>query len=80
MDVALGLIVWLNSTFLDEQFRKFSGHTQVNATDLRNLPFPPKEKLIELGRNLAGHTDWNQDLFDLIVTECFNEKSTAANF
>ena len=79
-EVALGLIVWLNSTFLDNKFRKFSGHTQVNATDLRNLPFPSKEKLVELGKKLEKYDSWNQELFDSIAMECLNEKSAAANF
>lgn len=79
-ELAFGLIVWLNSTFLDNQFRKFSGHTQVNATDLRNLPFPSKEKLIELGKKLEKYDGWNQELFDSIARECLNEKSAAANF
>ena len=79
-ELAFGLVVWLNSTFLDNQFRKFSGHTQVNATDLRNLPFPSKEKLIEFGKKLEKYNVWNQELFDSIATECLNEKSAAANF
>jgi adenine-specific DNA-methyltransferase len=36
--LAYGLSAYLNSAPLDECFRSFSGHTQVNATDLRNLP------------------------------------------
>ncbi len=79
-EIAFGLVVWLNSTFLDNQFRKFSGHTQVNATDLRNLPFPSREKLIEIGKKLEKYNVWNQELFDSIATECLNEKSAAANF
>lgn len=39
-DLAVGLSLWLNSTVLDDLFREFSGHTQVNATDLRALPIP----------------------------------------
>lgn len=37
-DQAESLCSWLNSPELDEYFRIFSGHTQVNAEDLRNLP------------------------------------------
>ncbi|MGO9579915.1 MAG: Eco57I restriction-modification methylase domain-containing protein [Desulfobaccales bacterium] len=44
-----GLTVFLNSTALDEQFRLFSGHTQVNATDLRLLKYPSREVLTRLG-------------------------------
>lgn len=45
VDLAIGLSLWLNSTPLDILFREFSGHTQVNATDLRTLPFPDEETL-----------------------------------
>ena len=47
--VAKGLTAFLNSTALDLQFRSFSGHTQVNATDLRNMKFPAREFLETLG-------------------------------
>ena len=49
-DVAYGLSVFLNSTAVDEYFRRFSGHTQVNATDLRLLRYPELDKLKQLGR------------------------------
>lgn len=48
-DVAAGLIVWLNSTPVDAYFRVFSGHTQVNAGDLRRMRFPSLEQLRLLG-------------------------------
>lgn len=63
-DIAYGLVCWLNSTYIDEKFRSFSGHTQVNATDLRNLPYPNSEKLNILGRKLRSEKDWNQQIFD----------------
>lgn len=46
--VAAGLSVFLNSTQLDNYFRVFSGHTQVNATDLRQMRFPSLDQLCEL--------------------------------
>ncbi len=48
-NLARGLTVFLNSTAVDEQFRLFSGHTQVNATDLRLLKYPSHESLTRLG-------------------------------
>ncbi|MGL4339519.1 MAG: Eco57I restriction-modification methylase domain-containing protein [Rhodoglobus sp.] len=47
---ARGLVVWLNSSLVDRFFRTFSGHTQVNATDLRSLRFPSRGDLQRLGR------------------------------
>lgn len=44
-EVAAGLSVFLNSTRLDDYFRVFSGHTQVNATDLRLMRFPSLDQL-----------------------------------
>ena len=49
-DLAYGLAAYLNSSLLDEHFRTFSGHTQVNATDLRNLPYPSEVQLRGIGR------------------------------
>ena len=48
-DCARGLAVYLNSRFIDTLFRRFNGHTQVNATDLRALPYPSTEILTKLG-------------------------------
>lgn len=48
-DTANGLMLWLNSTPVDRFFRTFSGHTQVNATDLRSLRYPDRDTLRQLG-------------------------------
>lgn len=47
--IAKGLTCFLNSSILDIYFRVFSGHTQVNATDLRNMRFPSLVQLKKLG-------------------------------
>jgi adenine-specific DNA-methyltransferase len=39
-DLAVRLVQYLNSDYCDSVFRMFSGHTQVNATDLRNMKYP----------------------------------------
>ncbi|MDD2820506.1 MAG: Eco57I restriction-modification methylase domain-containing protein [Flavobacterium sp.] len=66
-DVAKGLACFLNSTILDDYFRVFSGHTQVNATDLKNMKYPNIEKLKELGKKYRE--DMNQEEIDKIVME-----------
>lgn len=48
-NICYGLATYLNSTFVDQCFRSFSGHTQVNATDLRLLKYPSLKTLNRLG-------------------------------
>lgn len=48
-DVARGLAAYLNSALVDDYFRLFSGHTQVNASDLRMLRYPSLADLRRLG-------------------------------
>ncbi|NLT71509.1 MAG: N-6 DNA methylase [Verrucomicrobiaceae bacterium] len=55
-DLAKGLAVFLNSSLADAYFRQFNGHTQVNATDLRNLRYPERESLIRMGRELGSQS------------------------
>ena len=47
--LALGLAVFLSTTAVDENFRRFNGHTQVNATDLKLMKYPSREDLMVLG-------------------------------
>jgi len=47
--LALGLAIYLNTSAVDEHFRRFNGHTQVNATDLRQLRYPSRDILTALG-------------------------------
>lgn len=49
--LANGLAAWLNSKHADDYFRVFSGHTQVNAGDLRSMRFPSLEQLLALGHS-----------------------------
>ena len=48
--LAWGTACYLNSSLVDTMFRRFNGHTQVNATDLRALTYPPRTLLIRLGQ------------------------------
>ena len=65
---AKGLTAFLNSTLVDSYFRQFSGHTQVNATDLRALRYPDWESLIALGRRI-GKTFPAQEKLDHLLEE-----------
>ena len=47
--LARGLAVYLNTSGVDENFRRSSGHTQVNATDLKMMKYPSRDALVKLG-------------------------------
>lgn len=64
--VAKGLAVWLASTAADDWLRRFSGHTQVNAGDLRALRYPALETLTDWGKQV-GDTLPSQEEIDRIV-------------
>ena len=72
-NLAYGLSAFLNSTIVDAYFRQFNGHTQVNATDLRNLKYPNRSVLESLGRRIRekfGKVFPTEDELDsLIETE-----------
>ena len=63
-ELAWGLFAYLNCTAVDEHFRRFNGHTQVNATDLRALPYPSLEALGKLGRWAASASLLDQQAID----------------
>jgi adenine-specific DNA-methyltransferase len=66
--LAVGLYAFLNSTVVDQYFRRFSGHTQVNATDLRTLAYPDRDTLQEMGRDMKT-LDLSQEEIDQLVTK-----------
>ena len=59
-----GLATFLNTTAVDENFRRFNGHTQVNATDLRCIRYPSKNALIALGEWAIHCGNQTQSLID----------------
>lgn len=63
-DLARGLVVFLNGTAIDDHFRRFNGHTQVNATDLRSMKFPSRAQLNALGRWARKQRDLTQERID----------------
>ncbi len=64
--LAVGLFAFLNSTIVDQYFRGFSGHTQVNATDLRKLAYPDRDTLRAMGKEMKV-LDLEQDRIDSLV-------------
>jgi adenine-specific DNA-methyltransferase len=67
--IAKGLAVFLNSTLVDMYFRQFSGHTQVNATDLRTLRYPSIEILERLGKAMHDELPAQEEIDELLEKE-----------
>lgn len=66
--IARGLTAFLNSALVDAYFRQFSGHTQVNAADLRSIRYPAWSSLAALGRRIGKRFPAQTEL-DRIVEE-----------
>ncbi|MDY7021552.1 MAG: BsuBI/PstI family type II restriction endonuclease [Cyanobacteriota bacterium] len=77
-NLARGLAAFLNSSLCDRYFRQFSGHTQVNATDLRKIRYPCKDDLIQLGCKV-GDSTLNQDQLNLLIHETLSIMNEAVN-
>jgi adenine-specific DNA-methyltransferase len=67
---AFGIASILNTTIVDNFFRSFNGNTQVNATDIRSLPFPDIEHIRKIGKFVyESKSSLNEIEFDNIVKE-----------
>jgi len=67
---AFGIAVLLNTTIADVFFRSLNGSTQVNATDIRNLPFPKLKDIIRIGKLFFNYGSNNDQLkINSIVSE-----------
>ncbi|MEO6845772.1 MAG: Eco57I restriction-modification methylase domain-containing protein [Chthoniobacterales bacterium] len=64
--LALGLFAFLNSTVVDQYFRRFSGHTQVNATDLRKLTYPNRNTLQAMGADMDARDLLQGEIDELV--------------
>jgi len=62
--LAHGLVVFLNTSAVDDYFRQWSGHTQVNATDLKLMKYPPRETLMSLGHWAMQQPTLTQEQMD----------------
>jgi len=73
-DEMYGLFVLLNSTYLDQYFRILNGSTQVNATEINAMPFPPIETIREMGWRAMQYEDLSESVCDVIIEEQFMPK------
>ncbi|MEG3975765.1 Eco57I restriction-modification methylase domain-containing protein [Microcoleus sp. herbarium8] len=78
LTLARGLTVYLNSSLVDGFFRLFNGHTQVNATDLRNLQYPNLEQLLLLGAQIGEIFPTQREIDELVDRQL--QKATNSGF
>lgn len=69
---AQGLTLWLSSSIIDEWYRQVSGSTQVNATDLRQMPCPSKTQLAALSNQLPVDNGVSQRRIDETIERLFS--------
>lgn len=69
MVMAKGLWAFLNSSALDLYFRQFNGHTQVNATDLRNVRFPTAVQLCRMGSSVEDQPLLQEQIDEIVTGE-----------
>lgn len=53
--VTYGLYVLLNSTLYDCYYRILNGSTQVNSTEINQMPIPERQVIEEMGKELMHH-------------------------
>jgi adenine-specific DNA-methyltransferase len=68
--LAHGLTAYLNWSVVDDYFRHFNGHTQVNATDLRSLPYPSAASLTALGNQFTSGFPSQLELDTQVAAHC----------
>jgi len=70
---ALGLSAVLNSKFMDDYFRCFSGNTQVNASEIRVMKFPSRKKVQCIGKEIGEKTMAGDILEKIVLKNLFSE-------
>ena len=68
-NLAKGLAMFLNSSVVDSYFRQLSGHTQVNAGDLRALKFPDVDSLVRLGGSVGEFMPSTDEIDQVLISE-----------
>lgn len=64
-----GLYALLNSTLFDMYYRILNGSTQVNSTEINNIPVPPLSDISEIGNRLIQSGDLSTSTCDRILSE-----------
>ena len=66
---AFGIATLLNTGLIDNYFRSLNGHTQVNATEIRNLPLPDLSAIKKIGEVMSKAKDLQANLDEMIGSQ-----------
>ena len=69
MPTTYGVYALLNSTLFDMYYRILNGSTQVNSTEINNIPVPPVDVIREIGERIIVTEDLSTDNCDRIISE-----------
>jgi len=64
-----GIYALLNSTLFDIYYRILNGSTQVNSTEINNIPVPPAYIIKKIGEQILASDDLSTDNCDRIISE-----------
>lgn len=64
-----GIYALLNSTLFDMYYRILNGSTQVNSTEINNIPVPPVDLIKQIGEQVLLSKDLSTDNCDRIISE-----------
>jgi adenine-specific DNA-methyltransferase len=64
-----GIAALLNTGLIDNYFRSLNGHTQVNATEIRNLPLPDLSVIKKIGEVVSKTKDLPANLDEIIGSQ-----------
>ena len=66
-----GIYVLLNSTWFDMYYRILNGSTQVNSTEINNMPVPPLSAIQDMGRQLINADSLTTETCDKIMEAAY---------
>ena len=64
-----GVYALLNSTLFDMYYRILNGSTQVNSTEINNIPVPPVNLIKMIGERILDSDDLSTDNCDRVISE-----------
>jgi adenine-specific DNA-methyltransferase len=76
-EMAVGIAALLNSILVDNYFRCLNGNTQVNASDLRNVPLPSKANILSIGTQFTSASSKQKPIdINSMISKVLNKKDS----